>query len=60
MEGRVTQNWPSTSATCAIEGCEQDSFVGVGDPARWVCFEHYEAYLARAREVMDALREATS
>lgn len=33
---------------CAAEGCEQDAIVGVGAEPRWVCLEHFDAYLAGA------------
>ena len=44
---------------CAAEGCEQEAIVGVGAEPRWVCLEHFTAYLAfTLKPVRDALAAA--
>lgn len=46
---------PGSRHHCEI--CGEDAPVGVGVPVRWVCMDHFNAYLKAVAEVVDRLRE---
>lgn len=43
---------------CAVEGCTDPYFCGVGMPPKDVCERHFNEYLADAGALFDRLREA--
>jgi hypothetical protein len=44
---------------CADESCHKDALVGVGEPAVWVCMDHFNTWLdEKSRVIATAIRNA--